>query len=69
MEMARGNMLVSTAEREFSPTLVGLAGPAVDAARAAGVLVDAAPDIDHVMEQLLAAPRWSMLDDQRVHTA
>ena len=67
--MASANVFFNTAEPEFSPTLVGLAGPAVDAARASGVIVDAAPDIDRVMEQLLAVPRWSVLDERTQRSA
>ena len=53
--MRSGEIYPESVEPGFVPTLVGLQGPAVDAARAAGVLVDPVPDLDLVAHQLLAS--------------
>jgi len=55
LAMTSGEIIFDPVEPEFMPTMVGLAGPAAVAARAAGVLVDASLNIDVVAEQLFAS--------------
>ena len=52
--MESGELSSNSVEPAFMPTLVGLAGPGVDAARSAGVLVEHT-DLGDAIERLLGS--------------
>lgn len=69
MAIVSGDMFIDLTEPTFAPTLVGLGRPAVDAARAAGVLVEAVPDLGSAVGRVPAqAPTW-VLEHASAHSA